>query len=343
VREFEDSGGFVLPQTQNNARSRDIGLSVDLSRALRQMLGDSTGLAKTLARLRPVDFSTRLTRGSTYDLTAFDPNLGFMLGLGGREDFLSHEGEFARGASETRSNTLTSGADLPFGLTATVSYSLVKTERFQQVADGFSQTSSRQLEWPVGTIRWTHTFRGGPISLLGGGVGVRHREGTSTQPSAGELGVSSVTSSSTLTPDLQVTMRNGVAISAGYASRSQRTENNGNATLLDADDLTGSLSYSFSLPTSISRTRKRVRSSLTALSTKTLTCLVQGGNPNCTVVSDVRRQEVRGGLDTDLLKTVSGGLQFGYTINDARHLSQRTSQLFVLLSMQLSLYAGDYR
>jgi hypothetical protein len=61
------------------------------------------------------------------------------------------------------------------------------------------------------------------------------------------------------------------------------------------------------------------------------------------VVSDVRRHEVRGGLDTDLLRNVSGGLQFGYSLNDVRHLSQRTSQIFVLMSFQLSLFAGDYR
>jgi hypothetical protein len=79
------------------------------------------------------------------------------------------------------------------------------------------------------------------------------------------------------------------------------------------------------------------------VSSRTLTCLEQGAAPDCTVVSDVRRQEIRGGLDTDLLKTVSGGLQFGYSINDARHLSRRTSQIFLLLSLQLSLYAGDYR
>jgi len=82
---------------------------------------------------------------------------------------------------------------------------------------------------------------------------------------------------------------------------------------------------------------------LTAVSSKTLTCLEQGVDPECTVVSDLRRQEVRGGLDTDLLKTVSGGLEFGYSINDARHLSRRTSQLFILMSLQISLYAGDYR
>jgi len=86
-----------------------------------------------------------------------------------------------------------------------------------------------------------------------------------------------------------------------------------------------------------------VRSTLSALFSKTLTCLEQGGDPECIVVSDLRREEVRGGLDTDVLKTVSAGLQFGYSVNDARHISRRTSQIFLLLSLQLSLYAGDYR
>ncbi|HEY4649579.1 MAG TPA: hypothetical protein VIG95_10725, partial [Gemmatimonadales bacterium] len=343
IQEFGDSGAFILPQTLNNSRVRDIGVSVDLSRALRQLWGDSSGVGHAVSRIRPVDFSTKLTRSSTYDLNVFDPDLGFMLGLGGREDFLSHQGESARGASETRSATLSTGADLPLGLTATVSYSLIRTDRFQLVADGFSQTSSRQREWPVGNLRWTQTFSGGPVSLIAAGAGIRRREGTSSQPGAEGAGASSATSSSALTPDLQLTFRNGLALTAGYSNRSQRTETNGNATLLDQDDLTGSLSYSFSLPTSISRIRRRIRSSLTALTSKTLTCLEQGSSPDCTVVSDLRRQEFRGGLDTDLLKTMSGGLQFGYSVNDARHLSRRTSQLFVLLSLQLSLYAGDYR
>ena len=337
-----DSGAFILPRTLNNSRARDIGVALDLARALRQIWGDSSGVAKMVARVRPVDFSTRLTRGSTFDLNVFDPDLGFMLGLGGLGRFLSHEGEQARGATETRSATLASGVDLPFGLTAAVSYSLIRTDRFQLVADGFSETSSRQREWPVGSLRWTRTFSGGPISLLAAGAGIRQREGTSTQP-GGFGGARSATSSSTFTPDLQLSFRNGLALSAALSNRSQRTENNGNATVLDQHDITGSLNYAFALPASLSKSRKRIRSTLTAVSSKTLTCLEQGIAPECTVVSDVRRQEVRGGLDTDLLKTVSGGLEFGYSINDALHLSRRTSQIFLMLSLQLSLYAGDYR
>jgi hypothetical protein len=134
-----------------------------------------------------------------------------------------------------------------------------------------------------------------------------------------------------------------MAFSVGYSTRSQRTENNGNSTLLDQDDLTASFNHSFRLPFSIGRTRKQVRSSLTALTSSSLSCLERRDDVECIVTSDVRRQEVRGGLDTDLGQTLSGGLQFGYSINDARHLSQRSSHIFLMVSFQLSLYAGDYQ
>ena len=343
IQEDGDSGGFILPQTLNNGRLREIGVSLDLSRALRGLWGDSSGVSQALGRLRPVDFVNRLNRSSTFDLAAFNPDLGYMLALGGRDRFLAQEGEIARGATETRTTTLSSGADLPLGFTATVSYSLIRTDRFQLVGDGFAVTTTRQREWPVGNLRWTRTFRGGPLTLVAAGAGIRRREGTSTQPSIGDAGALSATTSYALTPDLQMSFRNGLAMTLAMQTRSQRSENNGNATELDQDDYTGSVNYSFPLPAAISRLRKQVRSTLTALSSKTLTCLEERGNPGCIVVSDVRRQEIRAGLDTDLLKTVSGGLQFGYSISDARHLSRRTSQLFIMLTFQLSLYAGDYR
>ena len=143
VRADEDSGAFTLPQTLNNSRARDIGVSVDLGRALRQLWGNNSGIGKVLARMRPVDFSNKLSRGSTFDLATFDPGLGFMLGLGGRDAFLSREGESARGASETRTTTISSGAELPFGFTTSISYSLTKSDRFQLVGDRFAETPTR--------------------------------------------------------------------------------------------------------------------------------------------------------------------------------------------------------
>ncbi len=243
-----DSGAFILPQTLNNSRGREIAVALDLSRVLRGIWGDSSGVSKAVSRVRPVDFSSRLSRSSTYDLAAFDPNLGFMLGLGGRDRFLNHEGESARGAAETRSATIASGADLPLGFTATISYSLTRTDRFQLVGGGFSETVTRQREWPVGNLRWTRTFGRGPLTLIAAGAGLRRRSGTSTQPSGRGSVATSATSSYSLTPDLQASFRNGLALSMSLGTRSQRTENNGNATELDQDDLTGSVNYSFALP-----------------------------------------------------------------------------------------------
>ena len=314
-------------------------------RALRRIWADSSGVGKFVARVRPVDFSSRLGRSSTYDLTAFDPGLGFMLGLGGRDRFLTHEGETREGrrrrcghdgvfrggaaAGDQRHHLLLAHQDRPIpaagggAFTETVNpaarvaggQSPVDQDLRRRTAD----TGGRWRRDPASKRNFVPAERRGHAWLLAPSPRTPLRRTFSSS------------------------FRNGLALTFGMATRSQRTENNGNATELDQDDLTGSLNYSFALPAAISRVRKRVRSNLTALSSKTLTCLEQGGDPECIVVSDLRRQEIRGGLDTDLLKTVSGGLQFGYSISDARHVSRRTSQIFLLLTFQLSLYAGDYR
>jgi len=343
VRADGDSGAFILPQTLNNARTNELGAAVDVARGLRTLAGDSSGLSKALLRVRPLDMSTRLTRTSTYDLTAFDPSVKYQLGLGGLETFLQQEGADARGVSESRTATLASGADLPYGITFTLSHALTRTTRLQRVGDAFSQTEITQREWPVGNVRWSHTFREGPFTLLALGTGFRRREGGSTQ--LNRSGPSALTNidSHSITPDVQFGFRNGMAVALGLNMLNQDNLSNGNETRLDQNDVTGSFNYAFRLPRSVSRGRKQVRSTLSYLQTAAKTCLEQGTTTDCVVISDVRRREVRGGLDTDLLQTLSGGLQVDYSINDARHLSRRTSQISIIASFQLSLFAGDYR
>jgi hypothetical protein len=309
------------------------------------VFSDTGGIGGVLRRIRPLDVSSQLTRSSTYDLAAFDPGLKYQLGLGGRESFLSQEGASAINAAEVRTAALTSGADLPFGFSATLSYSLSRTEQFRRIGDAFAETVLRQREWPAATLRWNRLFVKGPITTLNASLGVRRREGTSQQLSRDSegLGVASATLSSSVTPDVQLTLRNGISLAAGLSSRQQRTENNGNATELDQKDLTGSFSYAFRLPASVSRSRKVVRSSLTLFSSTSQTCLHTPTEPECAVLSDLRRREVRGGFDTDVMQILTGGLQFGYSVNEVRHLDGRTSQIFLLLSLQLSLFSGDYR
>ena len=43
----------------------------------------------------------------------------------------------------------TSGADLPLGFSATLSYSLTRTDRFQLLGGEFAEIVTRQHEWPV--------------------------------------------------------------------------------------------------------------------------------------------------------------------------------------------------
>jgi hypothetical protein len=344
VRVEGESGAFILPKTTNNSRANEIGFAVDLGQAVRAASGDSGALGQLLGRVRPVDLSTRITRTSTFDLTAFEPSLKYMLAIGNLENFLHQEGVPALGASEARTANLSTGADLPLGFSFTLSHALTRTTRFQRVGGSFLPTETKQREWPVGNVRWSHTFRAGPLTLLAIGTGFRRRQGNSVQGNrAGEAGATSAIESSTITPDAQLNFRNGVSLTLGYSQLDQSSLSSGNNTQLDQNDLNGSLNYSFRLPRSLSRLRKQVRTSLAFTSTDALTCLEQLGQQDCIVISDVSRYELRGGLDTDLLQTVSAGLQMGYSLNDARHLSRRTSQISILVSFQLSLFAGDYR
>lgn len=344
VRENGDSSGaFILPQTLNNNRGREIGVSMDLARGLTRVFGDSSFLGRMARRIRPFDFSNRLVRNSTYDLASFDPGLGYQLALGGRSAFLTQQGQSAIGASETRTNVLGSGADLPFGLSFNLSYNRITTQRFQRIAGGFFTTDSRQKEWPVGNARFTQNFSSGPLSLFSASVGFRRREGSTEQPSSNGQVARSATFSSSLTPDLQFGFRNGMVLQLSYSSQNQNNENNGNSTESDQNDLTANFTYIFRVPGSISRLRKQVTASFFGVISSGITCLRRPTLPGCQTISDTKRTEFRGSLDTDLLKLVRGGLQFGYSLNDAKHLNRRISQIFLAISLQLSLYAGDYR
>ena len=91
------------------------------------------------------------------------------------------------------------------------------------------------------------------------------------------------------------------------------------------------------------RVRRQVRSSISALYSRVKSCLEQAANIDCTTISDVTRQELRGGLDSDVVSSLTAGLQVGYSINEARHLNQRNSQISLLASFQWSFDTGGNR
>lgn len=338
----DTAGAFLLPQTLNNSRSNEIGAVVEAGRLAARLAGDSSGAGRVLRQLRPFSVTDRLTRGSTFDLATFDPSLGYQLGFGGLESFLYRGEDSAIVASEVRNTTMSGGADLPFGLGISASYTRTRASRFQLTKDGFLTSETLQTEWPKGSVRVTRTLRGTPIATAALGVTAASVRGTSFVPSLGGPPVTTLTTRSSWTPDAQFTFRNGIALHASYAILDQLTDANGNQTETNQRDVSADLAYAFHLPSSIHRGRQLVRSQATALNGRTTSCLTRE-EATCASVSDTRRQEYRAGLDTDLSRILSGGLQFSYTLTEARHLNRKYSQIIITASAQLSLFAGDYR
>ena len=340
VREDVDTGAFILPQTLNNLRSWETGFTFDLPRLLRGMTGDSSGVAKALGRVRPFDLSRRVQRTSTFDLAAFNPSLSYMLALGGLENFLEQEGTDALGSSVTRTTNLTSGADLPYGVSGSLTYGHTSTDRYQLVSESRVLTVVEQREWPVGNVRWNHVFRAGLFNLVSAGLAFRHREGSSIQE--GQVNqVQSAINSDSWRPEMQIGLRNGMSFSFSWSTLGQETANTSSTTVLDQNELAGNFSHTFRMP--FGRIRRQVRSSVSALYSRVRSCLEQATSIDCTTISDVTRQELRGGLDSDVVSSLTAGLQVGYSINEARHLNQRNSQISLLASFQWSFDTGGNR
>ena len=341
--EGDTAGAFLLPQTFSNLRGYEWGFSIDYARGIRQLLGDSSGVGSLIRRFRPLDISRRTTRTSTYDLAVFEPSLGYILAFGGLSSFLSQDGQLAVGATQMVATQVGTGLDFGFGLTISGQYSETTTDRYQLIGGSQRLAVIYQKEWPSGQVRFSRPFARGPFAVLLLGATMRQRQGSTTQPVSGT--VTSIVSNQTrnISPELGITFRNGVALASNLNLLKQETASNGSLTLLDQADLNGSLSYAFPLPRALSRARKLARSSFSVLVSKATQCLTREATAQCQVISDTRRQEYRGSIDTDIISTLTAGLQIGYTVNDFRSLDRKNSQLFLVASLNLSLFAGDYR
>jgi hypothetical protein len=336
-------GAFVLPQTLNNSRSNEIGTSVDIGRLVGGLAGDSSTFNKLFARVRPLDLSSRRVLSSSFDLAAFEPTLSYQLGFGDLNDFLQQFGTKAIAASDLTVRTLTSGADLPLGVSFALSYSQTDVTRYQRITGATQPLVSRQTEWPAGNVRWSQTFTSGPLTLLALGTTFRHRAGLSEQPAANQATARNSTTSTSFSPDLQLGLRNGMSLSASLSSVSQRDERNGTSTLLDQNNILATLSYSFRLPETFSRSRKRVNSSLQARTDHSTTCLISQDEEDCVQVSDTKNQAISANFSTDLGNLLTGAFEFGYLLNAAEHLNRRLSTIYMTISFRLALYAGDLR
>ncbi|HTO72368.1 MAG TPA: hypothetical protein VMJ30_01050, partial [Gemmatimonadales bacterium] len=339
--QFGPDSMFILPQTLNNLRGRELGMAVDASKLASSAFGEKSGIASFLRGFRPFDFSDRLVRSSAYDMASFDPDLSFMLGLGGLDNFLSHQGEQALSVLETRTGTIAGGANLGLGLSFQLAYSRIRSDRLQRQGDIYQTTETLQREWPSGSLRLTRALTKGPLAVLSLGTTYRQRNGTVSQSGAG--GNQTLTRSTSFNPDATFSFRNGMSVAMRYLSTTQDNQAFDNLSRSTQQNISGNFSYTLRLPETMSKTRRAIRTSLSGGYTKSQNCLASQGSADCRILSDVRRQEAQAGLDTELFKVLTGGLQAGYVLDDARSLDRKVSQLFISLNFTLSLFAGDYR
>ncbi len=339
----DTTGAFILPQTLNNSRTYELGGAVDVNRMFGRIFGDSGTIGRATRRLRAFDISDRLTRNSTFDLVGFNPGLNYQLGLGGLESFLTQGSDSAIGAAEVRATSFNSGADLPLGLSFTMGYTRTRTNRFQLVSGSFLTSETKQREWPRGSLRLTRSLAKGPISVFALGTSFRTTEGTTVTPTSQSSAILSRVYSSNVTPDAQFTLRNGMSLSLAYNRLRQENLASGNLTRTSQNDITAALSHAFNLPASISRIRRTIRSQFSGVLSRTTACLLRAGDNDCLNISDTRRTEARASFDSDLAQILTGGLSFSYTLNEARHLDRKFSQIVITASLQLSLFSGDYR
>ncbi|HWA55882.1 MAG TPA: cell surface protein SprA, partial [Gemmatimonadales bacterium] len=325
----DTAGAYILPQTLNNTRSYELGTGIEVGRILAALFGDSSTAGRASRRIRPFDVSDRLTRNSTFDLAAFDPGLDYQLGLGGLQSFLTQGSDSAIGAAEVRSTTFGSGADLPQGLSFNLGYTRTRTSRFQLVAGSFLTSETKQTEWPRGTVRVTRSLRRGPVSLLSLGTLFRTAEGTTTTPSQDGTPIVSRTFSSNVTPDAQLTLRNGMVMTFSYNRLRQESFSAGNLTRTSQNDFTAGLNHAFNLPASVSRIRRTIRSQLSGVISRGTSCFLRRDASDCLTISDTRRTEARASFDSDLANILTGGLSFSYSLNEARHLDRKFSQIVI--------------
>lgn len=336
--EGDTAGAYILPQTLNNSRTSEIGVTIEPATLVRRIAGDSATITRLLARFQPIDMRRSHTLASTYDLAAFDPGSGYQLALGGLDDFLNQQGSAAIGASVLTSHQLDTSFDLPFGLTATGRYRDTDADRYQRSSgsDRYLITNSHQVDWPDITVRWSRSNLG-PFTLVSLSGNATGREVRSSIPSFDPGGASSInlTSSNSLRPDLQLIFRNGVQLHGTVSFSDGDRVANGRRTRSTQRTWNATASWSLKLPGSVSSLRRPLRTTLFASGIDSKECLELTGSDGCETISDISRTEIRLSFDTDVVGSVRGELAAGYVLNEIRHIDRYTST--ISLSMALSV------
>ena len=352
----DSAGAFRLPTAFTNARSTDLGASVDFSRLLRVVFGDTARIVAVLDRLTPLDLSTRTDRRSQYNRPGFDPDLGYQLGLGSAEAFRTLGGRLATYASDSRQTRLASGLRLPLGFSMVAAYSVGRSQGWAQRGDGQAENRQDDTQWPDLTGRWTWSPAGGffrtVLSSVSASAAVQVRQATTVQPALALPGGATASAANEIRGlqesrsyplSLAITWLQRVTTSLTYSSSSILDESAGNVTRTDRQDASAALMFSFRPPKDLLPLPSDVRTSLRYAHSTDDGCLTLAGGAGCVPISSASRRQFNFSMDTDMPPNVSAGISVGYILTEDAHVNRKFSQLVVTAAVTVNFQAGTPR
>jgi hypothetical protein len=350
--EGDSAGGFRIPTTFGSGATSDVGASLDLSRLLGGLLGDSSGLRSALERVSQFDLARRRERRSQFDRPGFDPDLGYRLGLDGLGGMLEQEGRLAEAATDSRQDRVNVGVRLPAGLVLTGQYGEREQRAWFLRGAAHQLQTATESDWPNVTARWSWSPRSEGIRRfvrsVTASVGWQERASATAFPSpdagADSLGALRFTQDSRSRPmSLSLAWAPGLTTSVSLGSEESRAERSGSQTLGDRRSVAGDVTFSFRPPRDILPLPSDIRSSLRALKSLATTCVLRAGTATCTPIADSRRSELSLTMDTDMPPSVTAGLALGYVLNDDRHVNRKFSQFTATISIRVYFAAGEVR
>ncbi len=345
----DTTGPFRLPTTFGNAATIDLAASVDIPRALRTLLGDSSALRRALDRVTQLDVARTIDRRSQFDRPGFDPASSYMFGLGGLGAFTSQNGRLANAASESEQDRLNMMFRLPLNVQLTGTYAQRVGSSWFLRGDLQQFQRTTDTDWPNLSARWLWTPHAGlirsVINSISASAGWQLRSTVSAVPSldASTGGISAVQETRSRPFSLSVSWAPQVTTGLAHTSEHSRTDQSGNVTLGDRTSTSADVSFTFRTPQDILPLKSPVRTAMRWSQSGNAICIDRAGGAGCTPIADSRRTEYNLTMDTDMPPSVTAGLAASYVITDERQLDRKFAQLSLTASVRVFFSAGELR
>jgi hypothetical protein len=227
------------------------------------------------------------------------------------------------------------------GLSGTVSYSEIRTDRFQRIASSpqFLKIEVWSRDWPDLNLRFTRTFRSGMIRTFGVTnrlVTQRSRDLFPTVTGGDDALSTSIRR--TIAPSINVTLSNGMFLEARHENETSEAADGGSNRENHRVRWEGRTVWMPRLPASISGLRQRATVTLTVRTDSDRTCLTTSTNDTCAVTYDFSQFNASASGSAFLTGGIRGEIALLHTIIELPYLQRKTATTRAQVSLMVPLH-----